>query len=843
MFLKNSYLLILLCFFCAAGFSQPADTVPDYNFLKKNGLLTGKESFKNPSAVSTEFKITPSLNVDSTKCDCWKERDNTWDICPFNVSGGNGGPGLPPYFRNDDWSTGLVYLPFSFCLYDTVYNLCYINNNGNISFNNPYSTFTPTPFPDPNFIMVAPFWGDVDTRNLSTGLVYYKLTPTYLIVQWDSVGYFDSHASLLNTFQLIITNGSDNILPAGTNVSFCYKDMQWTTGDASMGNGGFGGAPASVGVNKGDGVKHIQFGLFDQPGNAWDGPGGNNDGVSWLDDQVINFSTCSNGNNVAPVLVSSLNACDTVTVCSADTFYYSAKFTAPELNQQVSAVINSTLPTGNLAVISSYSGVTAGITFKVSTLGLAPGLYQVNVTGTDNGTPNFGTTVKFYFRVLAPPVNLSITQNFSCSNSPNFSFTGPPGYVTYQWYDPSGNAITAAQTGNMQTLDLNAYINNCSSGNCQVNQNDTFLLIFGVNDCKATLNAIVLFTELDLSSFSISPSCLKAQDGSISLNIVNGGTLNYTWYTDSCTLLLPDTLSTLTNIYPGDYCVEVTSSLCPPFDTSFTVPVPTVSTQHISSSFPPCLNNSFYLVAGTDSVAAWYQAGVPVTGETNDSLLIYPQDVPDAYALVVYDSAGCKDSTVFTALLSDAEQYFLASYCPEDSLAHLYLPENLNFQNFQWYCHDSLVPDSLGGKNDSLLFSVPLQQIQNYFVMWDENGCRKIAFDFVAVIPGNLFRPDTTVNIFSPNNDGVNDLFYPFFDKKYSALEIAEQARNFSFSVYDRWGVLMYTCDYCKWGWNGYNNLREPVPDGTYYWIAEFESNCKTEEALTKKRGFVQVAR
>jgi hypothetical protein len=119
--------------------------------------------------------------------------------------------------------------------------------------------------------MVAPFWGDVDTRGGLSGLVYYKLTPTHLIVQWEQVGYFASHDDLLNTFQLIITDGNDTIIPTGKNVNFCYQDMQWTTGDASGGSGGFGGTPTTVGINQGNGVDFIQLGLYDHAGVDWDG--------------------------------------------------------------------------------------------------------------------------------------------------------------------------------------------------------------------------------------------------------------------------------------------------------------------------------------------------------------------------------------------------------------------------------------------------------------------------------------------------------------------------------------------------------------------------------------------
>ena len=40
---------------------------------------------------------------------------------------------------------------------------------------------------------------------------------------------------------------------------FNYAKIEWVTGDASQGNGGFGGIPAMVGVNAGDGVRFYKY--------------------------------------------------------------------------------------------------------------------------------------------------------------------------------------------------------------------------------------------------------------------------------------------------------------------------------------------------------------------------------------------------------------------------------------------------------------------------------------------------------------------------------------------------------------------------------------------------------
>lgn len=121
-------------------------------------------------------------------------------------------------------------------------------------------------------IMIAPFWADVDTR--AGGAVYYSLSPTHLIVKWEAVGYYSQHIDKTNTFQLIITDGTDPILPANSTIALCYGDMQWTTGDASGGIGGLGGIPATAGINKGNGIDYFQLGRFDATSSMYDGPAG-----------------------------------------------------------------------------------------------------------------------------------------------------------------------------------------------------------------------------------------------------------------------------------------------------------------------------------------------------------------------------------------------------------------------------------------------------------------------------------------------------------------------------------------------------------------------------------------
>ncbi|MCF2876573.1 gliding motility-associated C-terminal domain-containing protein, partial [Tenacibaculum sp. Cn5-1] len=91
-------------------------------------------------------------------------------------------------------------------------------------------------------------------------------------------------------------------------------------------------------------------------------------------------------------------------------------------------------------------------------------------------------------------------------------------------------------------------------------------------------------------------------------------------------------------------------------------------------------------------------------------------------------------------------------------------------------------------------------------------------------VPDHIDLTDCTIipEGFSPNGDGVNDLFVIPFLSNY---------RNFSMGVYNRYGRKVYIYDNNgssnpQW-WNGYSNASltfdssKPVPVGTYYYVIE----------------------
>ncbi|MBK7406767.1 MAG: gliding motility-associated C-terminal domain-containing protein [Saprospirales bacterium] len=92
----------------------------------------------------------------------------------------------------------------------------------------------------------------------------------------------------------------------------------------------------------------------------------------------------------------------------------------------------------------------------------------------------------------------------------------------------------------------------------------------------------------------------------------------------------------------------------------------------------------------------------------------------------------------------------------------------------------------------------------------DANGCK--AKDSVLVLtfcPSRFYVP----NIFSPNYDGVNDLFQIYPEKKVF---------QFSMKVFDRWGELIFETQDLEDGWDGTYRGKTARPD-MYMWIAQLD--------------------
>jgi uncharacterized repeat protein (TIGR02543 family) len=349
--------------------------------------------------------------------------DGSFTTARFEGPGGSGPPDpADPCQRNDDGMSLAIHLPFTFRLYGADYATCYINNNGFVSFAAPDSDYTATGFPTSRYAMVAPFWADADTRNAASGVVHYRIDSQRLIVAWDHVGYYRTHADKRNTFEVIISDGTDPMLGVGQNVAFSYGDMQWTTGDASRGADGFGGTAATVGVNRGDGVRFVQVGRFDHEGSDYDGSGGNADGVSYLDGQWLVFDVAGPPNT--PPIAEGFPEGFAESVCVGERLVLFTAFFSEEPEQLIATEVD--LQGLENARVTTELGNPSTQTLVFTPSPAQGGReYTVRYIATDDGEPPASTEVALRLYVCMSSYTVSASAGPGGTISPSGATTVP----------------------------------------------------------------------------------------------------------------------------------------------------------------------------------------------------------------------------------------------------------------------------------------------------------------------------------------------------------------------------------------------------------------------------------
>lgn len=84
------------------------------------------------------------------------------------------------------------------------------------------------------------------------------------------------------------------------------------------------------------------------------------------------------------------------------------------------------------------------------------------------------------------------------------------------------------------------------------------------------------------------------------------------------------------------------------------------------------------------------------------------------------------------------------------------------------------------------------------------------------------------INVISPNGDGLND----FLD--FGGYDLKE----LQFTVYNRWGTMVFNSNNPQLNWDGKNNKGEKLSDGTYYYVL----NATTQENKPiTKHNFISI--
>jgi gliding motility-associated-like protein len=111
----------------------------------------------------------------------------------------------------------------------------------------------------------------------------------------------------------------------------------------------------------------------------------------------------------------------------------------------------------------------------------------------------------------------------------------------------------------------------------------------------------------------------------------------------------------------------------------------------------------------------------------------------------------------------------------------------------------------------------------------DAKGCKEK--DSVVIEAGQCCEEVFVPNAFSPNGDGVNDVFRVTTS---TGIELVQ------FEIYDRWGRKVWYTDDFREGWDG-NERGQPRDMNTYYYI--FRYKCLYDGENYMKKGDINLVR
>ena len=217
----------------------------------------------------------------------------------------------------------------------------------------------------------------------------------------------------------------------------------------------------------------------------------------------------------------------------------------------------------------------------------------------------------------------------------------------------------------------------------------------------------------------------------------------------------------------------------------------------IKMYFDPTSDGGWNAMAhwGAPLSADWNYMGSPTSGSgygfTSLEVPNWSNFTPNPFALagkVFYVNAG-PDQTLY----------------PNQTVNLNATISTLNIDSIQWtpdlYLSSSTIADPS---------ATPAQTTEYIITVTNDLGCKARDSITLTILPDVLLIPTA----FSPNDDGLNDVFRP----------LNKNIKKLNFQVYDRWGQKIYETDVIGDGWNGmYKDRKQDM--GVYVWQAQYQLN------------------
>ena len=246
-----------------------------------------------------------------------------------------------------------------------------------------------------------------------------------------------------------------------------------------------------------------------------------------------------------------------------------------------------------------------------------------------------------------------------------------------------------------------------------------------------------------------------------------------------------------------------------------------------NSSFlnPACSNNcngTISIVAFGNSPISYSLDGgatLQVTGDFIDLCL-------GNYTIDITDTDGCLTSQnlVLTAPTPPLAGFTVSDTAGPAPLTVTFTNTSVGATSYFW---------DLGSSSSTSLaidetFEYLIEGAYTVMMVASELLCTDTAYQVITI----LGKPDISMpNVFTPNNDGMNDVFRPI---AAGAIEIIGK-------IYNRWGELIYEWQGINGYWDGYTRPSgQLVPAGTYFYVVTAIDVADVPYALS---GTVQLMR
>ena len=361
--------------------------------------------------------------------------------------------------------------------------------------------------------------------------------------------------------------------------------------------------------------------------------------------------------------------------------------------------------------------------------------------------------------------------------------------------------LTAIGKGNISwTPDYN--INNLSSFTPLVSPKKPTTYYATLNESRGCIGTDSVFVNVvSKVSLSLTPDTTICLTDTAQLKPLSNG-LHYLWTSSENNL---NDTSKFIEVVPGQNTIYHLVSSIGKCNTAANIRVKTVPYPDAGAinDTTICFGNTIQLHGSGGSIYHWTPSTFLSNPEVSNPVAKPTESV--SYLLQVNDVLGCP-KPAFATVDVQVEK-LVADAGPADTAIVVNQPLQLNGTGAQFY----LWSPSHGLNNPNINNPVAtLTESQKYTLLVKSlAGCT--AEDTIDVMVYKILPDILVPNAFSPNGDGINDIFRP----------IAVGIKEFLyFKVYNRRGELIFSTSAQKQGWDG-NFKGAPQDADVYVWIAK----------------------